>query len=249
MVDRQMRESFGPEGAAGRVPARWDGRLLFGLVLLTFGVLLTLDQLDLMESGHILQWWPVILIAVGVVKLLGLGTTRHVVWGTMFTVFGVLFLGDTLDRWNFEFWNFWPLVMIFIGASLLMKGLRRGAPGAPAPGEPVVDTGAEFRSFALMSGVTRRITSSAFRGAELSAVMGGVEIDFRNASLQGGVAVIEVFVWWGGIDIKVPEGWGVANEGLAVMGAIEDSTKSTPDGRNTLVVRGLVVMGGVDIKN
>lgn len=228
---------------------RFDGRLLFGLVLLTVGVLITLDNLDLMETGYILQWWPAILVVIGLAKLLGLGTTRHLVWGTAFTVFGVLMLGDALERWDFEFWNFWPLVMIFVGASLLSRGFR-ARPGTPgAPGEYVPDPGAELRSFALMSGVTRKIVSQEFRGGELSAVMGGVEIDLRGAKLAGGTAMIEVFVWWGGIDLKVPEGWAVANEGLAVMGAIEDTTKAEPDGRNTLIIRGLVVMGGVEIKN
>lgn len=227
---------------------RWDGRLLFGLVLLTVGVLITLDNLDLMETGYILRWWPSLLILIGLGKLTGIGTSRHLVWGTMFTLFGGLWLGDALGRWDFEFWNFWPLVMIFVGGSLLSRGLR-GAKVA-GPGEPAgPDPGAELRSFALMSGVTRKIVSQEFRGGELSAMMGGVEIDLRGAKLAGGSAVIEVFVWWGGIDMRVPEGWTVANEGLAVMGAIEDSTKVAGDGHNTLIIRGLVVMGGVEIKN
>ena len=231
-----------------RTGTRMDGRLLFGLVLLTLGVLFTLDNLNLMESEHIIQWWPAILLVVGLCKLLGIGTSRHLVWGTMFTVFGGLMLGDALGQWDFEFWNFWPLLLIFVGGSLLLRGLSRKPPGEGAG--PHIDAGNDLRSFAFMSGVTRKITATEFRGGELSAVMGGVELDLRNARLgPTGVAMVEVFVWWGGIDIQVPEGWTVANEGLAIMGAVEDSTKVPGDGKQVLVIRGLVVMGGVEIKN
>ena len=233
-----------------RMARRMDGRLLFGLVILTLGVLFTLDNLNILESEGILQWWPAIFLLVGLAKLFGIGTSRHLVWGAMFTVFGFLLLGDTLGSWDFEIWNFWPLVLIFVGGSLLARGFgrRAGLPGAP--GAPGADIDAELRSFAFMSGVTRRIQSPEFRGGELSAVMGGVELDLRQAKLNPtGAAVLEVFVWWGGIDIRVPEGWNVVNEGLAIMGAVEDTTKAHGDGKQALIIRGLVVMGGVDIKN
>lgn len=234
------------------VAPRFDGRMLFGIVLLALGVLFTLDNLNLYETDAIVRWWPVVIVLVGVAKLFGIGTTRHVFWGGLFTVFGTLMLGDSLDQWDFEFWNFWPLFMIFVGAMLLMRGFGRGPlhrlgqSGTGAPGA-AGDAG-DLRSWALMSGVTRRI-SGTFTGGELSAVMGGVEIDLRNAQLADGVALIEVFVWWGGIDVRVPEGWTVVNEGMAIMGAIEDTTKVPGDGRNRLIVRGLVVMGGVEVKN
>jgi hypothetical protein len=234
-----------------RMARRFDGRLLFGLVLLTLGVLFTLDNLNVLESEGILQWWPAIFLLVGLCKLFGIGTSRHLVWGVVFSVVGFFLLGDSLGQWDFDIWNFWPVILIFVGGSLLARGFSRrpvAVPGAPGGAAPDVD--AELRSFAFMSGVTRKIMSSEFRGGELSAVMGGVELDLRQAKLNAtGAAVIEVFVWWGGIDIRVPEGWSVANEGLAIMGAVEDSTKVPGDGKQTLIIRGLVMMGGVEIKN
>ena len=49
---------------------------------------------------------------------------------------------------------------------------------------------------------------AAFRGADLIAVMGGCEIDLRQAAING-EAVIDVFCMWGGIEIRVPEDWTV----------------------------------------
>jgi hypothetical protein len=102
-----------------------------------------------------------------------------------------------------------------------------------------------------MSGVVRRTTTQAFEGADLTAIMGGCEIDLRRASLAaGGEAVIDVFAFWGGIDIKVPEDWVVITRAVPLMGGIEDKTHSpvSPVSK-TLIIRGIVIMGGVAIKN
>jgi len=57
-----------------------------------------------------------------------------------------------------------------------------------------------------------------------------------------------VFAWWGGIEIIVPPDWAVSNQAVAFMGGVDDSTSGTQDSRYRLVVRGFVVMGGVEIK-
>jgi hypothetical protein len=41
-----------------------------------------------------------------------------------------------------------------------------------------------------------------FRGGELTAVMGGIELDLRNAGLQN-EATLNVFAMWGGIELKI----------------------------------------------
>ena len=59
-----------------------------------------------------------------------------------------------------------------------------------------------------------------------------------------------MFAWWGGIELVVPEDWHVVSEVTPVMGGVEDSTHFTGgEPATTLVVRGLVVMGGVEIRN
>jgi hypothetical protein len=55
---------------------------------------------------------------------------------------------------------------------------------------------------------------------------------------------------WGGIEIKVPENWSVSGRVTPILGGYEDKTRRVADGTNQrLLVRGLVIMGGVEIKN
>jgi len=48
---------------------RVTGRFVIGLAVLALGVLWTLDNLDLVDASRYMQYWPAILIAVGLAKL------------------------------------------------------------------------------------------------------------------------------------------------------------------------------------
>jgi hypothetical protein len=140
-------------------------------------------------------------------------------------------------------------------------------PGVDAPPFPGVDADPESESysggtttppplprtesrvtlFALMSGVTRKF-KGVFQGGQLTAIMGGLELDLRQAELQG-TAIIDTLAFWGGVEIFVPEGWTVINQGFAFMGGFDDQTHSPAPGTHPrLIIRGLALMGGVEIK-
>jgi predicted membrane protein len=105
-----------------------------------------------------------------------------------------------------------------------------------------------FTSTAFLSGIERRISSLDFRDAEASAFMGGVNLDFRDATMEGNEAEIDVSAIMGGIEIRVPRTWTVINRVTPIMGGVEDHTHAT-DGNKRLVIEGTVLMGGLSIKN
>ena len=61
-------------------------------------------------------------------------------------------------------------------------------------------------------------------------------------------SVVDLFVMWGGVEIWVPPDWAVSNQVGLLMGGAEDKSTGTQDARHRLVVRGFVLMGGVEIK-
>jgi predicted membrane protein len=105
-----------------------------------------------------------------------------------------------------------------------------------------------FTSTAVLGAIERRNSSSAFRGAEASAFMGGVNLDFRDATMEGDEARIQVSAIMGGIEIRVPRTWTVINHVSPFMGGVEDHSRSG-DGNKRLVIEGTVFMGGLDIEN
>lgn len=238
---------YGMGANSGPGGPQLGGRLVFGLALTTLGVLWTLDNLFGVDSDAIISWWPALLVAFGLMKLTGIGADKRMIPGTIFTSAGLLLLGNKLHLpwWHIGIGDLWPLMLIFFGVSVVLRSMR--GPGAEGEG----DSDTFVRTFALMGGVTRRNRSDAFRGGDLSAMMGGVELDLRDAQLADGRAVVEVFAMWGGIEILVPPDWRVESEVSPIMAGYEDNTRLAPgiEPVGTLVVRGFAVMGGIEVAN
>jgi predicted membrane protein len=115
---------------------------------------------------------------------------------------------------------------------------------------------------AVMGGDQRRSSGEPFRGAKMTAVMGGAELDLREATVtQGEPVVVEVFALMGGTVLRVPPEWTVDLRVTPLMGGVNDERRkraaasfdeqpgSTPKSAPHLIVRGSVMMGGVVIKN
>lgn len=112
------------------------------------------------------------------------------------------------------------------------------------------DTAEFVRSFAMLSGHELRPVSRPFRGADLNAIMGGIKLDLTSARMEGDSAVIEVFAFWGGVEIYVPPDWTVTSEVTTLLaGFIDKRRPTTVVPTKHLVVKGMIVMAGVEIKN
>ena len=91
------------------------------------------------------------------------------------------------------------------------------------------------------------------RAVRPGAIMGGFDVDLRDASIAPNTqAVIDVFAFWGGLELKVPEDWVVINRVMPLMGGVDDKTRppiASTAAPKQLVVRGIVIMGGISIRN
>ena len=99
-----------------------------------------------------------------------------------------------------------------------------------------------------MSGNVSKVDAQDFAGAEIAVIMGGVELDLRQASMNA-PATLQVFVLMGGLDIKVPNDWSVTINAVPLLGGIEDKSVPPALAQKRLVINGFVLMGGIDIKN
>ena len=235
-------------------------RLIIGLAIVGVGLAFLADNLGWARAGDFLRFTPVVVMAVGLVKLLQDRTSSGRMFGALLLAMGTVSTIDTFFYRDLHFWRWWPLAIVAFGILILLRafGVDDGSKeararivaevGRPADAARPGTTAQDMNEVAIWSGVNRRVSSPAFRRANLTAIMGGVEFDLRQAGADHGEAVIDVFVIWGGIEIKVPPDWAVSNEITAIMGGAEDRSTGTQQARNRLIVRGVVIMGGVDIK-
>jgi hypothetical protein len=214
-------------------------RLVIGLAIMLAGFLLALDSLGFADAGQVFRWWPLALIAVGVTKLLGNASQRS-------GAFLLIMLGAALLALNLGLLSFprvAAIVLFLVGARIAWKAL---VPRTAVPGS---DGGSTLDVVAIMGGSKRGLSGTDFKGGQAFAFMGGSEIDLRRATMAGDEAVLDIFVLWGGVEVKVPEDWEVVSRGLPLLGGYVDNTRHSPGAQKRLVVTGMAIMGGVEVKN
>jgi Domain of unknown function (DUF1707)/Cell wall-active antibiotics response 4TMS YvqF len=121
---------------------------------------------------------------------------------------------------------------------------------AQEPAGPVSGEGGVDWTVAVLSGSERTGRWRPGRHTHAVAVMGGCELDLREAVFPDSPLVITAVAVMGGIEIIVPEGVEVEVTGLSIMGGRDVNIADVPRGPGTPVVRvrAFAVMGGVDIK-
>jgi hypothetical protein len=88
------------------------------------------------------------------------------------------------------------------------------------------------------------------RRTKAVAVFGGFELDMTEATFDAPVVEFKVLAVFGGLSIAVPEGVEVRNECGSFLGGVSISTgeEPPPPGAPVLVLRGMTVLGGADVR-
>jgi len=230
------------------VRSNLSARLIIGLVIIGIGVLLFLGSLGVIDFTfrEVLRSWPAILVAVGLVKIFSRVGAATRVFGAVIATLGTLLLLDKFHYLDFDWKLMGPIALMSFGVIIVWRALA----GGRARGAAETDASATLNTVAIMGGVNRKNTSQAFHGGEVTAVMGGAEIDLTQATPVPEGAVLELFAMWGGIEITVSGDWTVENRVTPLMGGSEDTRKVLgTDGKKRLILKGLAVMGGVEVKN
>jgi predicted membrane protein len=225
-------------------------QLIIGVFIMIAGLLLTADRLDLFDFTGVLRFWPVPIIGMGLGMLVNRTDSQGRFWGSVWLLLGTWLLLNSLGIVRVGIGQvFWPLVLVFIGVKLVTHAMRHEVnPGTAGSGASL---------FAVMGESKRISNENPFKGGQMSAFMGGCQMDLRQAVIPGGgEAVIDVFSIMGGLEVWVPSNWTVVSQIVPVMGSVDDKRLPMPppqvpatDTPPRLVLRGQIVMSGLTIKN
>ena len=215
-------------------------RTIIGLLIVAVGASFLLTNLNILPFDvGIAQWWPLFIVAGGVVMLLS--DVRNYLWALLVIGLGVLFQLKQFGIVDVNPWQlFWPAIIIVLGVSVMTsRGSSRGKIAA-SDREDVM---------AILSGSEARVESKDFKGSRVTSICGGAMIDLRKAVIKK-EATIDVFAFWGGIEIIVPEHVMVKNNTSAIMGGVEQQAggDAVKEGSPILYITGDVVMSGVEVK-
>lgn len=194
--------------------------LAIGLCFLLLGVFLLLDRLGWVDIARILEYWPLVLVLVGISMMVQ--ATR-----------------GSNGRNDFPAGALILLVIVAIVASRTLGG--RDATSGERPENDVTLS-------AVFSGRRATVTDT-FQAARLTSVMGGTVLDLRQATVPPGEdAVIDLFALMGGAVVHVPAHWVVDVQSTVVMGGVNDDRNGTDEDRPRRRVRpGAAWDGDVDL--
>lgn len=224
-------------------PARVTPQAVLGGAIAVAGLLLTAANFDWIDARAVWRYfWPAALAALGLSIIRRAADTGARLTGLLLVLVGGGLAASHFAGWRIQLWRLWPLWLVVVGLAILARAIGRGR-------DPVATGDQQISDVAVWSGVQRRVSSPAFRRGDITAVMGGVELDLRGASTGGEEAVLDVVIVMGGLEIRVPPDWTVSNQVVAIFGGADDKTSGAQDSRNRLRIRGFVLMGGIEVKS
>jgi hypothetical protein len=101
----------------------------------------------------------------------------------------------------------------------------------------------------VFGGTTRKGAWHVPRMIRIVNIFGGTDLDFTEAVFSASTTYITTFCLFGGVDVRVREGLRSVSKAVCIFGGVDNRGPSTADPNSPLiVVEGLVLFGGIDIK-
>lgn len=225
-------------------------RIVIGLVFLTLGGFLFADRFDIIPFNwnQYIFTWQSLLILIG---LISLAKNESRATGIVLISVGGFFLAAKIFGFHYPIRHFfWPTVFVAIGLiMLLQKGGSHGSRFGMSKGVIDVDF---IDDVAIFGGSEQKITSKNFKGGKISNIFGGSTFDMMDAELAPGRNVLDMFCLFGGSKIIIPTDWRVKFEVTSIFGGYSDkrrvAPKSESNSEKELVIKGVVIFGGGEIK-
>jgi len=223
-------------------------RIVLGLLLVVLAVLILIDNFDLypVEWSKYIFTWQTLLIAIGLILLPKRGNRTT---GTVLIIIGAFFLAAKFYEMPISISKlFWPAVILFIGISLVFSGKKRHW----HPFQKVDLNDELVNDVSIFGGSEQRFTSQQFKGGRITNIFGGSTIDLSSAQLVPGINIIDLLCVFGGSKLIIPSDWQLKIEVTSIFGGVSDKRKqpqTMPDNAPELVLKGLVLFGGIEIKS
>lgn len=228
-------------------PRQSQSHIWIGGFLLLIGVIYLLKRIGINLPDFIFSW-QMFLVALGI--FIGVRKNFEGAGWMVLVLIGSVFMIN--DYFVFDKLKPFILPIILIGSGLFFIFRPKGSKnyihfdegGVNVNGQDYID------STSIFGGSKKSVFSKNFRGGEMTNIFGGSQVDFSQADING-TAVLDVTALFGGATLIVPSNWNIISEAVAIMGEVKDKRimQNQPEQNKTLVIKGTVIFGGIDIKS
>lgn len=208
-------------------------RIILGISLIVVGVIFLLNNLGVWSVPYYLISWQLVIVVLGVLQLI-MGNTKG---GLTLVTVGLMFWLPVY--FDIGIRDYWPVILIAVGAGFFVKS-------------QVTDQtkiAKDIDDVAILAGSSKKINNTTFSGGKLSAVMGSIELDLRQSSLEHGQALLDSFTVMGSVKLYVPDDWVVNFEATNILGGFADKRAHRPTEYfgDVLTIKGFVLMGSTEL--
>jgi predicted membrane protein len=231
-------------------PRRLARRAILGLAVIGIGTLALLDNLRLFDIALLRTFWPLVFVFLGLSRIVWPRHSESRLFGLLLVLAGALVTAHNLGYQVFSLWKWWPVFVILAGLSIMLRGAFWSTHRRKDWFESsVIEHANEVNADATFSGMKLQNDSRSFKGGRVAVTFGGVELDLREAVMDGPEATIAISACFGGVEVRVPREWQVVVQMSATIGAVQDKSVPPASPGHRLILRGEVLLGGVEIKN
>jgi predicted membrane protein len=228
-----------------------DKRITFGIILIIIGGIFLLSTLDIINfhASNVIFSFPFILFIVGI--LIMINSAKKAFGGILAGVGFFWLLPRIFPDIDYGPNLILPVLLIVLGIYMIIRHSQKKTEiESKASGDSLQkDT---IDDVAIFGGGNKVIYSDNFRGGNITAIFGGSEIDLSNCKLAEGTNVIDIVAIFGGSTIMVPKNWNVQLNVTPMFGGFSNKSVKLPnveiDKTRTLVVKGVAIFGGGEIK-
>ncbi len=236
-----------------------DSRLIIGIILILLGGILMMNTMGLMEwpVSYYIFSWKTLLILIGLVLITN---KQRKTTGMVLIGLGVLFWIPSVFDVDIRLHQiFWPMVLI--GAGIVVISRRGNVPRQKGWnkehwknnfGGDATYSEDYINDVSIFGGGKKNVESKNFRGGNLTSVFGGSEINMVSADMSPEGCIIDVFTLFGGSTLIVPNNWKIQIDAVSILGGLNDKRRVMPsemDSDKTLIIKGMVILGGIEIKS
>lgn len=218
--------------------------LIIGLALVVIGILFLLDNFDVIyfDLPYWMFKWQSILIIIGLILL---ANSKNNTAGYVLITIGII-------GW---YPQIWPVILIIIGAYILYRRRDHTTKTNDQTDSSYTESSKDdfLNDVSVFGGGKKIIASENFKGGRITAIFGGSEIDMYGSKLAEGTHILDVFAMFGGTDILMHPDWNVKVDVVPIFGGFSDKRRKdpnyVPDPERKLIIKGLVLFGGGNLKS
>ena len=222
---------------------------IWGLFLILVGIILGLNAFGVTNINLFFDgWWTVFIIVPSLNGLIKGEDRTGALIGLIIGLFLLLSCQDVID-FSLIFKLLIPVILVVIGLSIIFKDKVKDIAVKNMGKINAKEIDMEHTYTSTFSEEKINLDNEKLESCAINSIFGSVSLDLRNVVIDEDV-VINNYVVFGGVTIKVPKDVNIVVKTTSIFGGVDNKTgrNKTKENVKTIYIKGTILFGGIDIK-